>query len=78
MSTKYSYTYKQFLSLTYTLDKYLSAHRRIGSSLLCRIECKCQVGGSTLSFRSLPRMMINHSTLDCHVTFLTCFLGGPE
>ena len=24
------------------------------------------------------RMMINHSTLDCHVTFLTCSLGGPE
>ena len=24
------------------------------------------------------RMMINHSTLDCHVTFLTCFLGGAE
>ena len=23
-------------------------------------------------------MMINHSTLDCHVTFLTCSLGGPE
>ena len=23
-------------------------------------------------------MMINHSTLDCHATFLTCSLGGPE
>ena len=21
--------------------------------------------------------MINHSTLDCHVTILTCSLGGP-
>jgi len=24
------------------------------------------------------RMMINLYTLDCHVTFLTCSLGGPE
>ena len=23
-------------------------------------------------------MMINHSTLDCHATFSTCFLCGPE
>ena len=25
-----------------------------------------------------PRMIINHSTLDCHMTFKTYSLGGPE